>query len=80
MALWHEFESGETPDARYAKAIDRVPPLLHNIHGGGHSWDENNVSKEMVFSLNSRIREGSRKLWEAMEAKLEEAVANGLLK
>jgi putative hydrolase of HD superfamily len=80
MLLWYEFESGETADSKYAKAIDRVPPLLHNLHGEGHSWCENNVPKDTVFSLNSRINEGSQKLWKVMEAKLEEAVSNGILK
>lgn len=80
MELWLEFESGETADSKYAKAIDRVPPLLHNLHGGGHSWSENKVSKDMVFSLNSRINEGSQKLWKVLEAKLEEAVSSGILK
>ena len=36
IALWREFESGESADARYARAIDRVPTLLHNLHGDGH--------------------------------------------
>jgi putative hydrolase of HD superfamily len=40
MKLWEEFESGETADARFAKAIDRIPPLLHNIYGEGHSWKQ----------------------------------------
>lgn len=79
MALWYEFESGETPDSKFAKAIDRVPPLLHNLHGGGHSWSENGVPKEKVFSVNSRIQEGSQDLWHVMKAKLEGAVSKGLL-
>lgn len=58
-----KFESGETPDSKFAKAIDRTPPLLHNLYGGGHSWSENSVPKEKVFSVNSRIQEGSQELW-----------------
>ena len=80
MALWYEFEAGETPDSKYAKAIDRVPPLLHNLHGGGHSWKDNKISKEKVLSLNSRIAKGSKKLWASLQQKLEKAVENGLLK
>ncbi len=80
LTLWHEFEEGETPDAKYAKAIDRVPPLLHNLHGGGHSWKDNNVPKEKVFSLNSRIAKGSEELWSVLEARLECAVEEGILK
>jgi putative hydrolases of HD superfamily len=80
MQLWYEFEQGETADARYAKAIDRVPPLLHNLHGNGHSWKENNVPKERVFELNSRIAKGSGKLWDALQTKLGQAVSDGILK
>jgi putative hydrolases of HD superfamily len=80
MQLWYEFEQGETADARYAKAIDRVPPLLHNLHGNGHSWKENNVPKERVFELNSRIAKGSEKLWDALQTKLGQAVSDGILK
>ena len=73
MALWYEFELGETPDASYAKAIDRVPPLLHNLHGDGHSWKDNHVAKEKVLSLNSRIAKGSEALWANLEEKLQAA-------
>jgi len=80
LALWHEFEEGKTVDSIYAKAIDRVPPLLHNLHGNGHSWKDNNVPKEKVFNINSRIAKGSEELWNLLEVKLEMAVNDGLLK
>jgi len=79
MVLWHEFEAGETPDSRFAKAIDRVPPLLHNINDNGHSWQKHGISKERVFSLNERIGQGSEELWLVMRKKLEEAVRAGIL-
>ncbi len=80
LMLWQEFEAGETMDAKYAKAIDRVPPLLHNLHGGGHSWSKHNISKEQVFSVNKRIAKGSEKLWNVLEKELEDAVESGILK
>jgi putative hydrolase of HD superfamily len=80
LTLWQEFEAGETPESKYAKAIDRVPPLLHNLHGKGRSWDENKVSKEMVFSVNKRIAKGSTDLWQVIEEKLNDAVKEGILK
>jgi putative hydrolase of HD superfamily len=80
IELWHEFELGVTADSVYAKAIDRVLPLLHNIHGEGHSWKAHNISKEQVFSVNSRIGKGSKQLWTSLEQKLEKAVSQGLLK
>jgi len=79
--LWREFEDGETADAAYAKAIDRIPPLLHNLNGEGHSWRKHKVSKEQVFELNKRhISHGSKDIWKTIEIKLELAVKTGLLK
>lgn len=81
ITLWEEFEAGETPDAAYAKAIDRIPPLLHNIHGDGHSWKKHNIPKDKVFELNQKhISKGSQQLWNTIEIKLEQAVTSGLLK
>ncbi|QFT54132.1 HD domain-containing protein [Microbulbifer sp. THAF38] len=80
VSLWEEFESGETADARFAKAIDRIPPLLHNIYGGGHSWKQYGITKEQVFSLNARIGKGSEELWSEIRSKLEGAVKDGILK
>ncbi|ASA57752.1 HD domain-containing protein [Vibrio gazogenes] len=80
-SLWDEFEEGESPDARFAKAIDRVPPLLHNIYGEGHSWKKHNISKEKVFAFNGeRIAKGSNRLWQEVESRLNEAVESGVLK
>jgi len=79
LSLWQEFEKGETADSRYAKAIDRVPPILHNLYGAGHSWKENKIPKEKVFKLNSRIAKGSEPLWELLEEKLNKAVEAGIL-
>ena len=80
FALWKEFEAGETADSKYARAIDRVPPLLHNLHGNGLSWKENKVAKEKVFALNGdRISKGSLALWNTIEKKLNEAAKEGIL-
>lgn len=80
LTLWHEFEAGATADSRYAKAIDRVPPLLQNLHGDKTSWQEHNIGKDKVFSVNSRIADGSDQLWQVLESRLEDAVKSGKLK
>ena len=80
LSLWEEFEAGQTNDAKFAKAIDRIPPILHNLHGDGHSWKDNSIPKEKVLSLNSRIEQGSKSVWKVIETKLNDAVAQGLLK
>lgn len=79
-ALWLEFDAGESQDAKFAKAVDRVPPLLHNIHGDGHSWKAHNISKEQVFELNkAHIQGASQALWSAVEVALTQAVHDGHL-
>ncbi len=80
MSLWYEFEAGETADSKFARAVDRIPPLLHNLHGDGHGWKENNISKEMVMNVNQRIANGSEAVWEVIEAKLKAGAEAGLLK
>ncbi len=80
LSLWLEFETGETAESKYARAIDRIPPILHNIHGEGHSWNTHNISKKKVFSVNSRIKEGSESVWSFVKKELNKAVAQGILK
>lgn len=73
LSLWQEFEAGESVDSKYARAIDRVPPLLHNLHGDLHSWREHKIKKEQVLQLNSRIAHGSEALWSILKERLEMA-------
>jgi len=79
LELWQEFEAGETADSKYARAIDRLPPLLQNLHNGGQTWKKNRITQDMVLSLNSRIKYGSKDLWAFVEKKLCDAFASGLL-
>ncbi len=79
MELWYEFEAGITADSKYAKAMDRIPPIFHNLQGNGHSWKDNNITKEKVFEVNNRIRLGSEKVWDVVKGKLDNAVVKGLL-
>lgn len=79
LSLWYEFEQGESVEAAYAKAIDRVPPLLHNLHGDGHSWRDNRITQEQIFSVNSRIAKGSEVLWSRLERQLDTASTDGIL-
>jgi putative hydrolase of HD superfamily len=62
-ALWDEFEAGDTPDARFAAALDRFQPLLLNYHGGGGSWLEHGVTRAQVMRRMDPIREGAPALW-----------------
>ena len=63
-ALWREFEAAETPEARFAKALDRLqPPLLNTLTGGG-TWAEHRVSEQQVQErYGPTIERGSAELW-----------------
>lgn len=80
MALWLEFEAGETPEARYGKALDRMLPMLLNYHSDGQSWKEHGVRYDQALSINSKIEKGSALLWEKVQMMLSEAVDKGWLK
>ncbi|WP_325893254.1 HD domain-containing protein [Grimontia sp. NTOU-MAR1] len=80
MALWLEFEAGETPEARYGKALDRMLPMLLNYHSEGQSWKEYGVRHDQALKINSKIEKGSVLLWEKVQTILTEAAEKGWLK
>lgn len=46
IRLWEEYQGQQAPEARFALALDRLMPLLHNYHTDGVTWRENRVTKE----------------------------------
>ena len=54
-ALWDEFEARITPEARFARALDRLQPIMLNYSAQGRAWKENKVTAEQVMSLNLPI-------------------------
>jgi 5'-deoxynucleotidase YfbR-like HD superfamily hydrolase len=62
--LWDEFEAAESPDAVFAKAIDRVQPVLLNLQNGGGSWIDYNVSLQQVEDrVGSKVTRGAPAVW-----------------
>jgi putative hydrolase of HD superfamily len=78
-ALWEEFEARKTADARFARALDRVQPMLHNFHTEGGTWKEYGVTLDQVHSRRALIADASPRLWAYMEGLLAEAVRRGFL-
>lgn len=78
-ALWDEFESGESPESRFAAAMDRLMPLLQSYHTHGKGWKENEISKSQVLERNGPIVDGSKSLWIYAEKLIEDAVEKGWL-
>ena len=79
QALWLEFEAGDTPDARFAVAMDRFQPLLLNFQGQGGSWRHHAVTHDRVLVRMDPIRDGAPTLWPTVLRELAEAVARGYL-
>ena len=79
IAVWEEFEAGETAEARFARAMDRLEPLLQNSSNGGGTWKEFGVKYEKVYEKKKVIREGSDSLWAYAEALISESVEKGIL-
>lgn len=78
MALWEEFESAETPEARFANAADRAMPVLLNLANDGQSWRENGITHERVLRrVAPPIKEGCPALWEYLEGRLAELQRQG---
>ncbi len=77
VSLWEEFEARETPEAKFAAAVDRLGPIMQNHNNRGQAWRENNVPAEKVLALNSRIGNGSQKLWDYAKGLIEDAMAKG---
>jgi putative hydrolase of HD superfamily len=78
LALWEEFEDGETAEARFAHAADRAMPVLLNLANNGQSWRENGISHDRVLArVAPPIRRGCPALWNYLEARLNDAKAAG---
>ncbi|MFW0950399.1 HD domain-containing protein [Vibrio parahaemolyticus] len=80
LVLWQEFEAAQSDDAKYAKALDRLIPMLLNYHNNGQSWKENSVTREQALTINKRIEFGSVTLWDKAKELIEEATEKGWLK
>jgi putative hydrolase of HD superfamily len=78
-ALWREFEDRMTPEARFARALDRLQPLLHNYYTKGKAWQENRITAAQVRRVTSVIEEGSRELGALSERIIQAAIAQGFL-
>ena len=79
-ALWDEFEERQTPEARFANALDRFQPMVHNYRTRGRTWQEHGVDRGQVVARNQPMDDGSQQLWSYTELFIEQAVEIGWLK
>jgi len=75
--LWHEFESGNGLEARFARALDRLQPMLLNTLTDGGTWPEFGVTREQLVARTGHVALGSEVLWAHCEAMIDEAIGRG---
>jgi putative hydrolase of HD superfamily len=78
-ALWDEFEERRTPEARFARALDRLQPMLANIQADGGTWREHGITADQVLAKVTLIEDGSPELGRYARDLIERAVRDGIL-
>ena len=79
ISLFDEFEAYETPESRYAHAMDNFQPLILNNSNNGGDWREHGVSAEQVYGRQSKTKLGSEKLYEITDQIIQENIRKGNL-
>ena len=78
-ALWDEFEDGRTAESRFARALDRLQPILHNYHTRGAAWRKHHIRRAQVLERNRCIEKGAPALWQVAKRFIDRAVDKGYL-
>ncbi len=77
QALFDEFEERKTPEAKFARALDNLQPLLLNNSNDGGDWREHQVTEAQVYGRQRRTAEGSEKLYEVTDQLIRENIVKG---
>ena len=81
IALFDEFEAYETPESKYAHAMDNLQPLILNNSNGGSDWKEHGVTSSQVYGRQSKTKLGSEKLYqEVVDKIIQEQIRKGNIK
>ena len=79
VAIIDEFEAYETPEAKFAHAMDNFQPLILNNSNGGGDWTEHGVKAETVYGRQTLTRLGSEKIFEVTDQILKKHIEEGTL-
>lgn len=77
--LWEEFESGLTPSARFANALDRLQPLLHNYRNEGGTWRIHGITRAQVLGRMQPLQHGAPALWPYVLQVIDDSCAKGYI-
>ena len=76
--LWLEFEKGQSFEARYARVIDALVPLINHLEVSESNYNPDNISADMVLEKKKFIKDESEELWKLTEELVKESVKKGL--
>ena len=77
--LWEEFMARQSPEAKFARALDRLQPMLENVKTGGGTWQRHGVTADKVLAKVELIEDGSPSLGAFARSLVARAVATGIL-
>ena len=76
LDLWNEFEAAATPDAQFAKSMDRFQPPNQNLASGGGSWKDYGVDLNRIEArVGAKIARGAPGLWAWLKPKIKRFMA-----
>lgn len=78
-ALWDEFEERATAEAKFARALDRLQPMLINMVTGGGTWRSSGVTADQALARVALVEDGSPSLGAYARAMVDRAVERGIL-
>lgn len=79
IAIWEEFEAGKTQEAKFARAMDRLEPLLQNASNNGGTWKEFDVGYDKVYEKKQVIADESTAIWDLAKGIINDSVEKGIL-
>ena len=80
ISVFDEFEKNNTPEAKFAHAMDNLQPLLLNSSNNGGDWIEHDVTAKQVYGRQVKTREGTEVLYKVTDQILQEQIRKGNLK
>jgi len=75
---WLEFEKGQSAEARYARVIDALVPLINHLEVSELNYNPDNISSDMVLEKKKFIKGESKELWKLTEELVKESVEKGI--
>ena len=78
ISIWDEFENGETNEAKYAKVMDNLQPILNHFFTNNQNIKKKKITKSQIIKKKVFIKDFSEELWQYALKIIHESAENGL--